>query len=579
MIPSMKVPSGARGEWRLYRKLQEKLPEAFFVFHRLEYASVAPEVGLITGEVDFLIVHQEHGLLAVEVKGGDKIEFKPASGSWHSWDHTGKRYTIKDPFKQAKDNIFSLVDKIHASRIFGKKGSRLPFSYGYSVSFPDARVSCQLFPPECPRELVIDASDLPRLGSVVNRILLSIPRREKRPGMDNRQFDDLLNKVLMPEYKVARSVGLEVQEEEEDLIRMTEEQCRLLDFLGDRKQALVEGYAGTGKTFLAVEKAKRLALEGNEVLLLCFNRPLAEHLSQVVGSSGDWSQHVEVDTFHNLCIESAKKAELEFEVPSGDDRKEAESFWRDTTPFLLLEAAEEMGLEFDAVIIDEGQDFAEDWFSALTQLLRSEKNGYFYIFYDPMQDIYRKETSFPIEGPPFPLTRNCRNTRRIANFVSLVGDVHYQKWESVVDGRKVQTWLEVSSEAMIARVDELVVELIESEVVPSQIVILSPYKKGNSCMAGRKVVGGVKLSEDVLSGAVDSVRFSTLKRFKGLEADAVIVCDVNGARPACDRYNQYTAVSRAKHLLHVIHSEEWIPPKTVRNRHASFDNKLSHLDS
>lgn len=566
MIPSMNVGRNARGEWRLYRKLSEKLPGAFSVFHGLEYASIAPDVGVSTGEVDFLLVHRELGLLAVEVKGGDRIEYKPESGSWHSWDRNGKQYTIKDPFRQAKGNIHALVDKIQESRVFGRQGSRLPFSYGHSVSFPDARVSCDRFPPECPRELVIDASDLPKLNDVIARLFLAIPGRDKRPGMSPRQFEDLLNKVLMPEFKVARSVGLEVQEEEEVLLRMTEEQCRLFDYLGDRRRALVEGYAGTGKTFLAVEKAKRLALDGKDVLLVCFNRPLAQHLVRVVADSGKWSERVKVDNFHNLCIESAERVGLEFEVPSGDDKKESEVFWRETTPLLLMDAAEELGLEYDAVIVDEGQDFAEEWFDVLTGLLKSEKSGYFYIFYDPMQDIYHKQASLPVEGPPFRLTRNCRNTKRIANFVSKVGDIDYDQWDEAVEGRQVKTWLEESPEAMAGRVDALVEELVSGDIRPSQIVVLSPYKLARSCLAGRDSVGKVKLTEDVLAADTEAVRFSTLKRFKGLEADAVIFCDVDGAYPACDRYNRYAAVSRAKHLLHVVHYEKWVPPKARKGR-------------
>lgn len=562
MIPSLKVGSGARGELRLYRNLMERLPGAFLVFHRLEYTSVSPQEGLNTGDVDFLIVHQEHGLLAVEVKGGDRIEFRPDSGSWHSWDRTGKMYVIKDPFKQAKKSIYSLIDKIQESRVFGRKGARLPFSFGFAVSFPDARVSSERFPPECPRELVIDASDLPKLNNVVTKLLQAIPGREKRPGMDPRQFEALFNKVLMPEFKVARSVGLEVQEEEEVLLRLTEEQCRLLDFLGDRKRALVEGYAGTGKTFLAVEKAKRLALAGNEVLLVCFNRPLAQHLAQVVSSSGAWSKHVKVDNFHNLCIESAEKAGVEFEVPSGEDKKAAEEFWRETTPMLLLEAAAELDLNYDAVIVDEGQDFAADWFLTLMQLLKNEKKGYFYIFYDPMQNIYGKDTTFPFEDSPFPLTRNCRNTRRIASFVEGVGEIQYDQSGESIAGKKVKTWMEESPVAMATRVDKLVGELVEGEILPSQIVILSPYRLDNSCLSGRETVGGVKLTQDVFAVDEESVRFSTLKRFKGLETDVAIFCDVDGAHPACDRKNRYAAVSRAKHLLHVVHSDKWAPPRS-----------------
>lgn len=558
MIPRIAVGKNARGEKKLYLRIQEKLPNDFSVFHRLEYANVSGGAGVVVGEVDFLVVHQKLGLMVVEVKGGDRIEFHPDEGIWYSWDKSGKKYRITDPFVQAKKNINALIDQIRGARIFGRKDARLPFSYGHSVSFPDAEVDCDYFPPGCPRELVIDASDLPALRESVSRLFTQHAIGGKKPGMDAKQLDDLINKVLMPEFRVARSIGLEVQEDEEILMRLTEEQCKLLDFLGERRQALIEGYAGTGKTFLAVEKAKRLAVEGKRVMLLCFNRPLAEHLSGVIKASGGWSENVTVNTFHGLCIESAEEAGIEFEVPG--EKKATAEFWRETAPLLLLEAIEKLGLQYDAVIIDEGQDFEADWFDAITQLFKDRRSCYLYIFYDPMQDIYGKASAFPIDEPPYVLKRNCRNTKRIASFVSKVSNIEYEYPEGLAPGEKVHKHLCATPEDQLASMDEIVKNLLAGEMKPSQIVILSPYRKENSCPAERDSVAGVKLSDKVLGEEPDCIRFSTLHRFKGLEADVIIFCDVDGSRPSCDLYHQYVSMSRAKHLLYVLHTDGWKPP-------------------
>lgn len=559
MIPSITIGKNARGEKKLYLRIQEKLPNDFSVFHSLEYTNVSGGAGVVVGEVDFLLVHQKLGLLVVEVKGGERIEFHPDEGAWYSWDKGGKRYKITDPFVQAKKNINSLVDQIRQARVFGRKDDRLPFSYGHSVSFPDAEVACENFPPGCPRELVIDATDLPALYNAVMKLFEQHAVGGRKPGMQAKQFSDLINKVLMPEFKVARSVGLEVAEEEEVLLRLTDDQCKLLDFLGERRQALIEGYAGTGKTFLAVEKAKRLAVDGKKVLLLCFNRPLADHLVEVINSAGGWSENVTVNTFHGLCDEVANAAGLEFKAP-GDKEASAE-FWQETAPLLLIEAIEKLGLEYDAVIIDEAQDFRDDWFEAITQLFKDQENRYLYIFYDSLQDIYGKKPIFPIDEPPFVLRRNCRNTKRIANFVSKVSDIEYEYPDGLVQGEKVRNYLCASSKDQLARLDEIVKELLAGEMRPSQIVILSPYRKENSCLAARDEVGGVKLSSEVLGSDPNRIRFSTLHRFKGLEADVIIFCDVDGSRPSCDLYHQYVSMSRAKHLLYILHKESWKPPK------------------
>ncbi len=558
MIPGIQVGRNARGEKKLYLKIKEMLPNDFSVFHGLEYTSVSSGAGVVVGEVDFLVVHQKLGLMVVEVKGGERVEFHPEEGAWYSWDVSGKKHRITDPFVQAKKNINELIEKIRDARVFGRRNASLPFCYGHSVSFPDAKVDCDNYPPGCPRELVIDVTDLPFLKEAVTRLYLRYAGGRKKPGMDSRQFNDLINKVLMPEFRVATSIGLEVQQEEEVLLRLTEEQCKLLDFLGERRRALIKGYAGTGKTFLAVEKARRLALDGNRVLVLCFNRPLADHLARLIGSKGDWSENVTVNTFHGLCDASAQEAGLEFGPPS-DSRAGAE-FWRETAPLILLEAIDKLGLTFDAVIIDEGQDFESDWFDVLIQLLKDPGSSYLYIFYDPLQDIYGKESSFPIQEPAYELTDNCRNTKRIAEFVSSIGDFEYGFPDGQVAGERVEHYLCSTSEEQVEKVEAIVKTLIAGEVKPSQIVILSPNRKERSCMADSDEICGLKLCTEVLDLDDGRIRFSTLHRFKGLEADAIIVCDVDGAPPNCDSYHQYVSMSRAKHLLFIVHSDGWRPP-------------------
>jgi len=112
-------------------------------------------------------------------------------------------------------------------------------------------------------------------------------------------------------------------------------------------RAVVFGGAGTGKTVLACEKARQLTDEGNTVLLTCFNEFLARRLS------ADKSlEHVTIATFHSLCISTARSAGLE--VPTSPESK-----WRiSDAPILLMEGAEATGLNFDAVVVDEGQDFS-----------------------------------------------------------------------------------------------------------------------------------------------------------------------------------------------------------------------------
>lgn len=113
------------------------------------------------------------------------------------------------------------------------------------------------------------------------------------------------------------SIAKRIEDEEAELIRLTEEQSRLLDYLKNQKQALIQDYAGTGKTQLAVEKARRLTAEGKSVLLMCFNAPLARYLESMVEED---EGAITIDNYHNLCIRTAQEAGLPYEVPTEEDK-------------------------------------------------------------------------------------------------------------------------------------------------------------------------------------------------------------------------------------------------------------------
>jgi Nuclease-related domain len=104
MIPDVPVTSRPdAGEARVYLALRE-LPDAYRIYHSVSYY-VAPEGGrpLREGEIDFLILHPEQGLLVLEVKGG-LIGYDGRQLEWMSCDHSGTTHLIQDPFKQSQQN-------------------------------------------------------------------------------------------------------------------------------------------------------------------------------------------------------------------------------------------------------------------------------------------------------------------------------------------------------------------------------------------------------------------------------------------------------------------------------------------
>ena len=119
-----------------------------------------------------------------------------------------------------------------------------------------------------------------------------------------------------------------------------------------------------------------------------------------------------VNHFHGLCKEMAQEKGFSLRRPASEQE------YNDVIlPEELMDAAEQLGPQFDAIIVDEGQDFKETYWIALGALL--EPDGIFYVFYDDNQNLYSGADALKgiIDDDPFILPENCRNTKAIHNFV------------------------------------------------------------------------------------------------------------------------------------------------------------------
>src|SRR5690606_2318225 len=188
---------------------------------------------------------------------------------------------------------------------------------------------------------------------------------------------------------------------------------QILDLLAAQRRAVILGVAGSGKTIIAAEKARRLATQGFDVLFTCFNRPLAEFLTETVGRT----ERVTVSTFHGLAERLGTEAGLIGPDPARD------TAYFDGLPDVLDRALQALpGHRFDAIVVDEGQDLDQEWWLPLLDLLRDRERGIVYVFGDANQDLYHAREPAELgvvmpESPPvFYLTENRRSTRAIHDF-------------------------------------------------------------------------------------------------------------------------------------------------------------------
>ena len=271
MIPSA-IPSDtpSHAEAAMYRELRHALGGAYTVFHSFGIIERRRGRGHIDREIDFLILSRR-GLIALEVKGGTIGH----DGAENRWLQNG-RPLARSPFEQAKENKYAVRDFL--------KGRGIPtgrMAFGHAVAFPDVHADLDPLPAEADAEILILGYELPALAEKIDAIH-RFYEEDRHRALSDADLRAVMG-ALSPEFEYGATLVDRIRGAEARIFRLTEEQCRILDVLGRPKRGLVGGCAGSGKTVLAVRKARDLAAEGKSVLLLCYNRLLGIALRDSVG--------------------------------------------------------------------------------------------------------------------------------------------------------------------------------------------------------------------------------------------------------------------------------------------------------
>jgi ATP:corrinoid adenosyltransferase len=528
MLPTHAEPDAPESERRVFAAFERHLPHDWTVFHSRRIVLPRQGSGPIERELDFLVIDPARGLLGFEVKGGAEIG-RDEEG-WYSG--SSPRHRIKAPGAQAQSAMHALEDYLRT------RGAVPPFGWG--VVFPDAE-SPDVLGPELPRELVIDRASLRWADKAVDAVFAAAV--SAGTALTPAAVKQLVQ-LLAPRVSLARSLATTISEEGAALVRLTEEQFNVLEVLGEFPRVGVSGGAGTGKTLVAMERARRLAAEGRRVLLLCYNRALAAHLRQRADG-------FKVSTFHGLCDELCQAAGVAWpDVPSGS---EAQTFWRDEAPSLLLHALDRLPAErYDAVIVDEGQDFLEYWWLAVERLLRRPTDGVLWVFFDPRQNIYGGSAWEALRLHTAPLNYNCRNTQRIARYAYGLVGAEPKLRAGTPDGAEVAIARCAGPGEMITAVRRSLHRIIvEGRLPPDRVVVLSPHSAKTSIVWRAHTFGNFRLVQYPAAPGPGQVPFATLQGFKGLEADAVVLCEVQQGLPSSSEQHLYVAASRARHVLAV----------------------------
>jgi len=532
----------SRAEVLLYDALAQALDDEWVIFHSVAWQDHSTrDGGSRDGETDFIIAHPALGVLTVEVKGG-LIAYDSGEMTWTTTDARKVSYPIR-PFEQARKVKYSLL--YYLAQEDKQRAKRLRSYIHDAVAFPQCKAPATGLPPEAPREMIIDGADLADLDGSLRRVFRH-HRGEKAKGLPGgRALIDELVSRLAPSLVMKNPLAISLVAEQVEYVRLTERQAELLHLLRRRRRLAVSGCAGSGKTMLAVEKARQLAADGFRTLLTCFNKGLASYLAERTAGV----ENLVVGHYHKLCVDFARAAEVDW-TPS-------EERW-DEAPDALVEAAERMPeLKFDAVIVDEGQDFKDTWWVSLLSLLSDEEDGIVYVFFDDNQRVYGDDRMLPSGLDLWPLDENVRNTRAIFRCV----DPFYRGEDAVrprgPSGRTVEQVAYARPEQLYGCVSRVIHRLVvDEQVSPDQIVVLTPNSRAHSALGDVDRLGSTPASWQP-DGSGTSIRISTIHSFKGLERPVVVVCELDDAFVARDDFIHlaYTGFSRPQHHLVVIGTE------------------------
>lgn len=525
-----------------------------------------------TRELDFVVVDPTRGLLTVEVKGGD-FRYSPEHG-WHRDVRGEIRTHEREAPQQAVSAMYALVRALAG---YGNHDERRPpYLHGWFLALVDAHVDFATIPISARNHLLGAAQcrnptkllrDLESMFEALAARYPEVPLGERSP------MRRIVERHVLPTMRSALYVRDEIMNArvvEHDVMRpvrgIVDATLRL-----DRVQ--IEGFAGTGKTYAALYRARREIADGRRTLVACFNEPLAAVLGRacrarpVDGATPLRALRADGTVVANLHALAESVANgLGRTPPSTLPPNE-----RYERLIAILAAAARDGAlgAFDSIVIDEGQDFSAPMLDALDALAGPRARVAF--FHDPNQAIYHRPDLAEIQrrfGPPLVLRENLRNSVSITEFLRSLDPARLAGIEappSVREGQPVVVAEFAPDDAVGQRsaIVRIVKHLVDSEGVRAEdVVVLSPFRRDRGCLAGVETVGGFLLLSLAESLALDesappAIRWETLHRFKGLEAPAVILHDVRGGAENVSYEAILTACSRAQHALYVLRTSDY----------------------
>lgn len=502
----------------VYQELKNQLPDSFDVFYSVEWTSYE-NGALIKSEADFIVASHEYGYLCLEVKGGSGIRI--VDNIWYVLDtiHGERRLNIS-PYEQAEKSMYFFSNKFS-----NKYNTRYQGIFGAGVIFPFYPVDDEMSLDNRNRTCTIDGNDL-------NNILPKIKKMFKLWGgktfgrrFYSRTQHEAFLELVRERIAISAAAGALVKYKEQQINVINRVQDNYIYFLSNVRQFYIHGGAGTGKTWIAMKMAAKEAEEPDKsVLFVCMSLRLANMVKEHIGRT------VEVLDSKSLFEKTVNNFE---------------SFYSPHYEGILSELKDENHL-YDAIFVDEAQDFTYELAQIIRRLLRDKLSSRFGIFYDDVQ-VLRNDSfgdGFEIDNLPFLLHENIRNTSNIYNWTSDKTNLGCDMIANPVEGPTPMTETVHESGQLTLTLESLFRKYLDDEHLPNDALTIltddihwfsSKYETG---IAKWSFVNGA-------TTAVNEISFYSIEDFKGLESDMVVYIRSSNTSENIN----YIAYTRAKYYL------------------------------
>lgn len=499
------------------------LPDDYYVIH--SFKSVFVEANILhESETDFVVFNPNKGILCLEAKAGN---VKYSNGEWQY--ASGKIMKHGGPYNQAARNKWNLLGILQNSSL---KELQRRIKFLHAVWFPSVKstdLNSTHFPAEFDRNITMTMEALQNPQLYLDKIFDIELDNHIQTDLSESEVKRLIREIICPEFNIFPASSFDSDLKKITFHRLLKEQQGILNYLVEQKSAVINGAAGTGKTMIAIEKAYRHAKDGEKVLFLCYNAYLKDHLERDY-----YHKNIDYYTIAGFACKLCKTDSPDFSAANDQliDMYVAQSF-----PYMH-------------VIVDEGQDFGQDGIEEANILqtihdiiLYRDDIGSFYIFYDKLQLIQGHHIPQYISDADCKLTlyRNCRNTENIATTsLKPLTERIPKLYEGAVKGSLARLHYRENNDAVALRVADIITGLDQEGI--NDVVILTCDTEERSCLATY-----------VKNGKYKKKLFTTCRKFKGLEADAIVLIDIDVETFSAENVlRYYVGASRARIRLEMV---------------------------